>query len=260
MWACAFAVVAGLSGPAAEAAAQSAVDRGVASYEAGEFEAALQAFAEAEEGDSLRRDELVRLLSTRALLYFAEDRSEAMLRDLRALASLEPQYDLGPRAPPAVREAFDRARARAAEGLRLDVRARSSDDGVQVTARPAGDGAGLVRSIELSVRPPEGSWQRSRSGEVTLAVTGLDWVEYAAAALGPGQAVLVRRGTETLPQRLVLRPSDAGGSGDGGPDLGLLLGLGLGGAALVAAVVVVAVVVAAGSGGDRLAPPQIEWP
>ncbi len=235
--------------------AQGPVDEGVAAYESGEFEAARAAFARAEEGEGLSRADLVRLLATRALLSFAEGRSEAMQRDLSALATLAPEYDLGERAPPAVREAFEAARATGGE-LGLEVSGARVAGGAQVRAEATHDRAGLVRRLALAARA-DGEWVRSEAGEVTLPGDA-DTLEYAAARIGPGGATLVSEGTEAVPQRIVLPPLET----DSGGDDGLAIGLGVAGGVLLAAAAVVLVVVLVGQDdqSSAVAPPRIEWP
>ena len=249
---CALAAVLCLTLPTA-ARAQSAVDRGIAAYEQGEFDAARAAFTEAEQSDDLRRDDLVRLLATRALLSFAEGQSEAMLRDLAALATLEPEHDLGPRAPPALRDAFEQAR----EGgvLRVSVEGERTPGGVEVRAQVRGDRAGLVRRLSLAARS-DGPWVRSQAGSVSLTGTP-PAVEYHAQAVGPGGATLVEDGTEAVPQRIVLPPIEEPSAGG---DDGVAIGLGLAAGVVLAAGAVLAVVLVAEQGGDRVDTPAIEWP
>jgi len=239
-------------------AASPEVDEAVARYEGADFEGALEALARAEAGQGLDRAELLRLLATRALVDFALGRSEALDRDLVMLASLEPEYDLGRRAPPAVRQAFEAARGRVRGRLALRVDAAPAPGGLRVRAEVEGDAAGLVRATSISARRPGGPWRTAGGGTLDLAVTH-GAVEAWAVARGPGGAPVATAGSAEAPLRLAApaaerprrRPS-------GGGNATLWIGIGVG-AAVAAVATTVLVVVASGADEDTLVgPPRLE--
>lgn len=232
------------------ARAHPAIDRGVEAYEQADFEGALRALAEAEGSGELDRGELLRLLGTRALVHFALDRHEPLERDLTMLASLEPEYDLGSRAPPAVRRAYDRIRARIDQPLGLDVRVAPTPGGARIWTESRGDRAGMVERVELAARTAGGAWRRGHDG--AIVVPGLEdgRVEVWARAIGPGGAVLATAGTERSPREMAVPSAGAAGGGGEADRTWLWVGIG-GGAAVVATVVVVLAIALRGSAGGN---------
>lgn len=238
------------------ALAQHDLDRGVALYEAADLEGALATLERAERGEDLTRSDLIRLLATRALVLFALDRSEPMLADLTALASLAPEHDLGDRAPPAVREAFDRARARVREPLSVRAVAHPLAAGVRVSAEVRGDRGALVRAVRVRARAPGGSFRAGRDAVVlpTLA----DAVEVVVEVVGPGGAVLASDGADDAPRRLTVARGVDSRATDQRRDPALAVGLAAGAAVLVAAAVVLALVLAGGGRDTVLVGPSLE--
>lgn len=234
-----------LLAPARIALAHPAIDRGVERYEAADFEGALAALAEAEASDDLDRTELLRLLAMRALVHFALERHEALSRDLTMLASLEPDFDLGPRAPPAVQRAFDRVRARVTTALSVRLRVEAAPEGARVIAATEGDRAGMTRRIDVRARRAGSAWRDGRDGSVTLAARPGSEVEAIAAAIGPGGARLARAGSEVSPRRLVV-PGGIATESEEPP----WLWIGVGAGALVVGAVAVALAIGLGGGSE----------
>ena len=233
----------------AVAHAHPAIDRGVALYEEADFEGALAALAEAEGADALERTELLRLLATRALVHFALERHEALTRDLTMLASLEPDFDLGPRAPPALERAFDRVRSRVPSALAVVLRVEAAPQGARVIAATDGDRAGMTRQLTVHARAAGGPWREGRDGSVSVVASSGAEIEAYATAIGPGGARLARAGSEVSPRTLIVpggAEEDAGGSG--------LLWVGAGAAAVVIAGVAIALAIGLGdaSQGDTI--------
>jgi len=240
---------------AAPVRAQGPIDRGVELYEQADFEGALAALGEAEASGELERAALVRLLAVRALVDFALNRPEALERDLLMLASLEPGYDLGVRAPPAVRRSFERLREGGDGLLRVVLAVEPMPGGARVVASVHGDRAGMTRRVELAARAPSGEWRRGEDGSVVLPVASGGEVEAWARAVGPGGAVLATAGSEEAPRRLSVPAAvPEGGAATGGDAAGsggdtwLWIGVGAGSAVLAAAVV--ALVIVLGGSGD----------
>lgn len=247
-------VVAG-SVAASTASAHPELDEGVRRYEEADFDGALAALERAEASGELERPDLLRLLATRALVFHALDRSEEMHRALSALLSIEPDYELGPRAPPGVRRAADRVRRELHGPIELRARVEAAPGGVRLVVRERNDIAGLVDRIDVAART-EGSsrWRTSRDGSVVLSTSRDPVVEYHATAIGPGGTALVRLGTPDDPQRI--RAAGAGepdARGDATPWGWIAAGA----VVAVAAGVVIAVLVSSSSqsSGAVLEPP-----
>lgn len=177
-------------------AGSASVDEAVAAYEEADFERAYALFDQLILGTSLSRSDLVRVYATRALLRFADGDSEGMLRDLTALASLEPAYELGPRAPPPVHEAFDRLRGAA---LDLEVAIEPLAVGARLSALVVGDRADIVRAVVVGARAPGGRFRESTDGTISIAEAAGE-LEYYARVVGPGGATLAVRGEREAPQ------------------------------------------------------------
>ena len=189
--------------PAVSAHAHPDVDEGVARYEQAEFTAALAAFRSAAAGDDLRREDLLTLLATRALVHFALGESAQMTEDLRALASLDPAFEWGPATAPPLVEAFEDARNAQQGVLSVEIGAEIPPGArsVRVHATVLNDGAGLGRETRLRARIAGGAWEEASGGEVTVGWTGAV-VEVVAVVVGPGGAELARRGTAESPETL----------------------------------------------------------
>jgi len=248
-------------GPA-EAAAQGAahIDDGVRLYEEADLSGALEALSRAEEGP-LDRNDVLRLLLTRALVRFGLGEFGPLERDLLAIATIEPDYDLGVRAPPPLQNAFARAKERVTEPLGIRVELEGMAGGVRLSANAIGDRAGVVERIVVAARPAgDGSFSRGDGGTLTLPVTTGGDVELYAAAIGPGGAILATDGTEDEPRRArVPAPAaEGGGESDESSSVPLIVGLSLG-AAVVAAIAIVAIVLAtSGSEGTQPMGPTVE--
>ncbi len=235
----------------AERAASATVDDAVRAYEEADFETANALFDQLVLGADLTRADLVRVYATRALLRFGDSDAEGMLHDLTALASLEPDYELGPRAPPPVHAAFDAARG--APALALDVTIEATPLGAHVLAHASGDRADIVRAVVVAARTGDGRFRESTDGTVTLTQAG-DVVEYYARIVGPGGATLASLGSREAPQMQRLAPFEA-------HDDTLAIVLGTSGAALaVAALVVTLVLVLAPSGTNEVVGPTFQIP
>jgi len=223
----------------AESSQRASVDEAVRAYEEADFERANALFDQLVLGADLSRADLVRVYATRALLRFGDSDAEGMLHDLTALASLEPDYELGPRAPPPVHAAFDAARD--APALDLDVVIEPTPLGVHVTARALGDRADIVRAVVVGARSRDGRWRESTDGTVTITQPDEE-IEYYARIVGPGGATLANLGTHELPQTRRVEPFRQ-------QDDTLAIVLGTSGAALAAAAVVVILVLVLGTSG-----------
>jgi hypothetical protein len=209
----ALALALGTSAVAASTAlAHPLVDQGVRHYEQARFDRALRAFRRAEAGDDLTRDDLLLLLSTRALVHHADGEQEAMEADLLRLATLEPDHALPASAPPRVRRAFERIRARISEPLTLQVDIGRTDHGLRLAARVRGDDAGLVQRVSLFARTGA-SFEAAERAEMEVEVGDDEAVEYYAEAVGPGGAVVVTEGTAESPRSVTPATLDAAGSG-----------------------------------------------
>jgi len=234
-----------------EHAQHVSVDDAVRAYEEADFETASSLFDQLVLGADLSRADLVRVYATRALLRFGDSDAEGMQHDLTALASLEPDYELGPRAPPPVHAAFDAARN--APALDLDVVIEPTPLGVHVTARALGDRADIVRAVVVGARTRDGRFRESTDGTVTVTQPGEE-IEYYARIVGPGGATLATLGSREAPQTRRVEPFRQ-------QDDTLAIVLGASGAALaVAAIVVILVLVLGPSGTTEVTGPTFQIP
>lgn len=242
----------------ASASAQpSELDEGVRLYEQAELQAALAALERAAEG-TLERADVVRLLATRALVRFALGFFEPLERDLLAIATLEPDYQLGMRAPPPLHAAYERLQGQISGPLRVRIELEALEAGVRLTARTEGDAANVVERVELSARRVGGEWQRGRDGNLVLPVLSGERVELYAEAIGPGSAVLASDGTANAPRTETVPPFRRDQPEPAGMSTGAKVGIAAGAAAIVAAVVIVAILVAGGAEGTRPQGPFVE--
>jgi hypothetical protein len=238
-------------------AASPELDDAVLRYEGADFEGALEALGRAERGQGLDRAELLRLIATRALVHFALGRSDALDRDLVMLVSLEPEYDLGRRAPPAVSDAFEAARRRLRGRLALRVESAPAPGGVRVRAEVEHDAAGLVRTLSISGRRPGGPWRTAAGGTVDIGVAD-GVVEVWAVARGPGGAPVANAGSVEAPLRLSAPAAAPRGRPSSGGNAALWIGLGIGAAVAAVATTVLVVVTSSGDGDTLVGSPRFE--
>jgi hypothetical protein len=165
------------------------LEQGIAAYYSADFERALEAFRRAEREGPLTRDEVVRLFFFRALVQSAFDDEQELDRDLRRLASLEPEHAMN-EAPPAVRARFAEI-VRALEGpLRLEVSLSPTAGGALVRARVVNDAEGVVRSLEMSGGSTLGEAERRDEASLFVRGSARTPIHYSVRAIGPGGAVL----------------------------------------------------------------------
>ena len=235
------------------ARAPGTVDDAVRAYEEADFETAYALFDSLILGADLTRADLIRVYATRALLRFADGDSEGMLRDLAALASLEPEYQLGPRAPPPVHEAFDGLRGGAA-ALALEVRIVPTPLGARIETSATGDRADIVRAIVVGARATGGTFRESTDGTISVTEPS-ETIEYYARIVGPGGATLAERGDREHPH--IERVAAFAARDDT-----VAIVLGTSGAVLaVAAAVVITVVLTTGAAGtDQVIGPTFDLP
>lgn len=209
----------------------------------------------------------MRLLELRSQVHLAMGESERVEADLRKLASLSPDHDLGDRVPPRLAERFERLRERGVAAPDIEVAAEERPAGVAIEAEVIADPASLIRTLVVYGRlGRSGRWQRSADAPLVLTPQPGQDVAYRAEALGPGGAPVARSGTESDPHlHRQPPPATAGGrernleSDEDDASAWLWVGIG-GGVVAAAAIVTVAVLVAGGGVNDqtRLELPDVE--
>jgi len=251
-WVFALLLLLGLSVPAA-AAAHPDVDEGRERYRNAEFDAALEAFARAEQADDLTRDDLILLFESRALVHSAMQSAEDAEADLARLAVVAPDHELSRRVPPDLRETFDRLRQEGSSRPSVRVTAEAHEGGgAAVQATVEGDAVGLVRHVRVHGRSPaSGSWLTAEDGPLEVPADPGTTVDHYAEAVGPGGVVLATAGSEEEPEEIAIpHPAVAAEEptegGDGVP--WLWVGIGGGVAAAVGAIVLIAVLASDGGG------------
>ncbi len=233
------------------------VELGVARYYEADFEQALAAFARAEAGDDLTRDDLVRLLFFRALVNSAFGSEAARDLDLLRLASLAPSHAMND-APPPVREAFDRVRRSVGGQLAVEVIADAAAGGCVLRARAANDPGGLARTIVITAHAG-GEDVSSSDGRLMLVGDPGTTIEYTARVIGPGGAVMAERRSSDAPLAIprsgaiTQQPEAPATSGD--DVVAIAVGVGIGVAVAAAIAIVLAVVLAPVSDQTQLSSP-----
>lgn len=243
-------------GASSPALANPRVDRAAGLAEEAAFPEALALLAQAEAEDSLTRSDVVELLRVRATVHFAMGETDELTADLVRLLSLDPEYSLGPRVPPALREALEAARPRVSAPLELHVTADAGAAGTTIRARVSGDPEGLVRRVEIGGRAEGGRWVTSSEGRLT--VPGVN-VAYHVEAIGMGDAVLVNHGSEAEP---VFASDGAQGGGavaaTGDDPVPVVLGIVIPVVVIGAVAIVLAIVLGSGQSTNAVFAPRFE--
>lgn len=222
-------------------------------YERAELERARAALDRAEASDGLTRDGLVELVELSLLVHLAGGDEDAARADVRRLAAIAPEHELGREVPPGMVEALrEQVQARAGPLAARATVERGTGE-VIVRGRAVGAPPGLVRAVRVHARAAGGQWADGE-GEVTLPVAAGS-IEHWVELLGPGGVLLAREGSADAPERFeVAAPPPpveplAAAEEDAGPGAALWIGVGAGAAVVVAVVVIAATV---GGRGDDL--------
>lgn len=221
------------------ASAQSPVDSARELYEAGNLNEALDAYAQIEQREDLSLDNLAEIFQTRALIYRILGDEGAEEAELTRLASIAPDHRFSSDVPPEVRERFATLRARLEGSLTLSVQARSSAESVTLVSNVENDPLEVVRSVVLRGRIEGADWVRGE-GTLQLEAEIGDLVEYYAAAVGPGGAIVARHGSQADPRAYRVE-----GQGGGGAPVWPWI---VAGAGVVAVAVTVTIIVVLSSG------------
>ena len=196
----AFLLVASLCTAPSSARAHPELDKAVASAKEAEFDAALAGFEQALASGTLTRDELVVLLTERALVLHALGQRGALAWDLANLALIEPGHDLGRRAPPELVDAFAEATSRQGRAVEITASCEPSGAGLRVTAQVTGLSDPSLASVTLRTRREQGAETRHDVSEVEVAVTDDESLHYRAELVGMGNVVLAQDGTSGSPR------------------------------------------------------------
>lgn len=167
-----------------------------------EFDAALNSFDKALKSDDLTREELVQLLSERALVLHALHRKDALVQDFVWLSALAPDHRLDLRAPPDLTALWTSVRDQGRGPLQVQLEAE------------AGAGGELSARATLTGTVPEGArprlWLRREGGSFSIlplpelresAPAGTT-LELYAQAVGLGNVVLAQDHDASEPLRL----------------------------------------------------------
>ena len=186
---------------AASASAHPLLDKAVEAYEDADFDAALDAFTEAEGGNELSAEDLLRLFEWRALVYHAMDDEVRMRADLRRLASIRPTYRLGRLAPPAVQSAFDDVREAIAGGIDIEVSAQALPGRLRISAVVRRDVTSIGRSLVVYSKIDGEEWSRSVGERAVVSHPEGGRVDYYAVLIGPGGAIITRAASRKQPRQ-----------------------------------------------------------
>lgn len=206
------------------ASAHPLIDQARDAYDSARHARALELLDRAEDGNDLSREDLVELLTLRAMAHRGRRQMDLAEVDLFRLASLDPEHRFGRRVHPALRRLFATVLDRIPGPIHLEVGAEREGEVVTVRASINDDVAALAQGFRIHARSVGGPWQTSPHAELALSVMPDEAAEYFVEALGPGGAVIASEGTEAVPLRLeasATRASDLGGAGgDDGGDTG----------------------------------------
>ncbi|MCA9609200.1 MAG: hypothetical protein KC619_26545 [Myxococcales bacterium] len=242
------------------ARAHDRIDAARAALDRADFAGALALLDEVDDGAQLTRSELVELLVTRALAEHSLGHRDAMLAELRRLASVVDRFPADESIPPAIRSAFAEL-ADQVDRVSVEASARHVAGGVRVIARLT-DPEDLVRGVRIYTRRAGADWSRADVGE--LSVPGGGRLEYYVEARSVGGAVVAHAGAAEEPlvveaTLLVAATRDDEETTDDGWIPWVIAG---GAAVVVGAVILVLAFVAPGFAvsepGTRFAPPVVE--
>jgi len=212
-------------GPAWAGVESEFVQKGVAAYDAVEFDHAIELLTQAL-GESLTREEKIVTWRTLAFAYCALDRIADARAAFARLLKVDPLADLDKSVAPRVRALFEEARAQVATGhadlgeevalpmLRTDVRPAHPSEGQPVSIAVTAAG-GLGRSVALYHRV-RGELHYSevkaegQGGRFALTVPGSDVrapaLEYYLTALDDRATAIARAGGLTQPLVVEVTP------------------------------------------------------
>jgi hypothetical protein len=241
------------------------IDRAVAAFDEADFARALSLLDGVLASERLAASELSQVLSIRARIYFALDRSGDARDAISHLLAVAPTSSIPSDASPRYRALFESVRASARPlGIRAD--AERDDREIRLTASLEGGALGLVRTIAWHVRVDAGEWQALEGASVVVPAPREARVSYFVEALAPGAVVIASEGTRASPTidavradtdtdteiELGIEPSPAA-SDDTWTWVGVGTGIGL----LAAGGIVLAVVLATARTETTLGPPML---
>jgi hypothetical protein len=196
------------------ARANDDLDSAIEHAEDADFDAALASFDAAIASGTLTRDELIVLLSQRALVWHAVGNDNALGRDLSLLAMLAPDRELGRAAPPPLVARWHELRATQGAALSVHGSCGPSASGTQLAAQVEGLRDAELGQVFIHTRRPGGEWVQKQAASVDIP-SGDDGVEYYIRVLGPGGVDLASEGSEDAP--LVCAPVREAGFALAGP-------------------------------------------
>jgi tetratricopeptide (TPR) repeat protein len=178
-----------------------------------EFDAALNAFERALKSDELTRQELVQLLSERALVLHALHRKDELVKDFEWLSALAPDHRLDLRAPPDLTALWTSVRDQGRGPLQVKLEAEAGDAGA-LSAR-----ATLTGTVPEGARPrlwlrrPGGNFGVVPLPELRESAPDGTTLELYAQAVGLGNVVLAEDHDASEPLRITARGGSADGTG-----------------------------------------------
>lgn len=188
------------------ALAHAQLDRAASAADSGRFEEAVMLLTSLIEGERLSREDLVQALERRVLVYYALRRHRPLRRDLDFLLAMEPAMDFGSSAPPDLAATIEERR-RVSQQLEVSAHVEDLHGEVRVVARGHFVVEGFALHTLVGARSPDGEFRLSHDAEVRYRPPpGGGRVEYFAAVIGPGGAVLVGDGSQTAPKVHQLPP------------------------------------------------------
>lgn len=178
--------------------AHASLDEAIQYAEDADFDAAIASFDAAIASGELTRDELVLLLSERALVFHALGNDSALGRDLSLLAMLAPDRELGRAAPPPLVARWNELRASQGAALSVHGTCGPSPSGTEIAAQVEGLRDGELGQVFIHTRDASGEWVQKQAASVDIP-SGDDGVSYYIQILGPGGIALASQGSASAP-------------------------------------------------------------
>jgi hypothetical protein len=201
-----------------KARAHPALDAAISHAEEADFDEALSEFDAALSSGELTRDELVVLVSQRALVFHALGRDAELSRDLSLLAMLAPDHQLGRAAPPPLVARWNELRT--SQGAPASVRGSCAPtaSGAQINAQVEGVRDPELGQVFIHTHNGENEWVQKQAASVDIS-SGDDGSEYYVEIRGPGGVALASDGSAEAPHACAnFSPSAAVGAGGQPPD------------------------------------------
>lgn len=184
------------------------VDAAQRQFDNADFSGALETLVRAEQATNISHDELVQLLSLRALVFSAVNDTDRVHQELRRLCVVAPDFTFGTQTP----RLNDELAIVCRQQTPLTVDTSASRLGAQVRIRTdiVGDPDNLVRSVVVYLRTlttdGQDTWRTQSGYNVTFDVPANQAASFYVEVVSLGGAVLAARGSREHPMHFDNEP------------------------------------------------------